>query len=125
MNMKKIVAMIVLGAALGLSNSGYSNTKNDVDCNVGRDITVKADYKNENDGKASLEGVFYNNSLDDYEDILLQVNFVGDDNKSLGYKVYKFKEDVEAGGMEEFNVEFPVPKETKTAHWTIVCADKK
>lgn len=125
MIMKKIAAMIVLGAALGLSNTGYSNNKSDIDCSVEHNITVKADFvKNDNDGDATLTGAFYNNSTDDYEDILLQVNFVGENNESLGYKVYKFAEDVEAGGFEEFDVELSVPKDTKTAHWSVVCADK-
>lgn len=78
--MRRILSVIALSVALGLSTMGFKNPGNDTSCEASTDLSVAAELDNLEAGMGEVNGKIINSSSDnDYDEVLVKVEFFGAD----------------------------------------------
>jgi hypothetical protein len=75
--MKRILTVIALSAALGLSTMGFRSAGAETDCDATSDLSVTADLNTEEVGMGEVKGSVVNHSDRDYDEVLVLVEFHG------------------------------------------------
>lgn len=81
--MRRLFAVIALGAALGLSTTAFTPSNNsnvaDTDCDASADLSVTALLEEAETGDGELVGRIFNSSDDnDYDEVMVRVEFLGE-----------------------------------------------
>ena len=117
--MKRILAMLALGAALALPipvvAAGNDNNATD-------DILLEGEFTN--DGRPEISGTLFNTSdKTSYDDVVICVDFYDQSHNIIKSENYTIKQDVEQGENEDFTLKLNAPEGMFTADYDILSAD--
>jgi hypothetical protein len=78
--MKRLLSVIALGAALGLSTMGFKNSDVSMECEATQDLSVVALVEDFDEGLGEIKGRIVNQSTEnDYDEVMVRVEFHGAD----------------------------------------------
>lgn len=130
--MKKLFGVLALSVMFGLSTSAYSGDNNNNekksktdDCKAVTELALEATLDHDERGDSELKGKLFNSGSEEYEDIMIRVDFYNDLQEVISSQTFKVTEDIGPGNTEDFKFEFTAPEGTAHATWAVDCAEEE